>query len=159
MATDKRYCKTHTRCPLKMSFEVPDSLFPTQRFVRLRGISVVVTGHDGHGDGVWRVTVRPPSSAICRFLSDPDGHLGHPLDQQDAPPCVSGRVMTRESERDPDIVGITALHNISPLGDLNKSDEQRKWSIVVDRFSSSGKDATRIDDVQIDLLLAMRSIV
>jgi hypothetical protein len=125
--------------------EVPEERFRGQSHVRLRGVSIFV---EAEGNSVYHAAVRPPTQSISR-------HLGASslvsLPQGDLPLCRAGRVRSRDSARDPDVVGLAALYNASPIGE---------WEI---RISVPGRPASelkaQLSDVFLDLHLAVRSEV
>jgi hypothetical protein len=138
---------------VKLTFEVLEARFAAQRLVRLRGISACVV-ESTPGD-TWQMTVRAPVRSIGRFVSDADAAEPNKLDQSMVPPVRLGRVQTRQSQREPDVVGLTTLHNVSPLSDPEFKTAGR-WSVEVDRHSLNGTDAKSLIDVHIDLLLAVQ---
>lgn len=145
---------------LEITFDLPESLFPDQYHVRLRGITAFVVEKKRTPGDIWRMELRPPKYGYCRRLPElaPDGKSDIELDQHTVPTVTLGRVMSRESVRDPDIVGIAALHNISPIGaKKDHSIEERSWKLTVDTKSLLGTSLSNLKDIHIDLLLAMRA--
>lgn len=132
-------------------FDIPEQLFPDQRHVRLRGISAFVVGDSAKGN-IWTAAITPPRNSTCRHMPNSVFPLGHEvkLDQTKIPPCRLGRIETRDSTRPPDVVGISALHNVSPFG---------TWHISLSPVSSTGTPTKSLADVQIDLHLAIQSVV
>lgn len=124
-------------------FEVPEKIFSDQRHVRLRGINAFVVESEASA-GVWQLTVRAPLQGLCRHLSNDLFEL----DQTQVPPCPLGRVSNREHNRDADVVGISALHNASPIG---------IWKVAVNPYSTSGVSIEELRDIQIDLHLSVRA--
>jgi hypothetical protein len=133
--------------PITFGFDVSEALFPQQRHVRLRGVSAFVVGSDMKG--VWQLTATPPKTSYCRHLSTGRGREGAKitLNQQRVPPVRLGRVGLRESLQQPDITGVSALHNVSPFG---------RWSVSVSGRSTGRTSVKEIDDVQLDFHVAMR---
>jgi hypothetical protein len=85
-----------------------------------------------------------PAESYCVHL---DGRK-EVLDQKMVPPCFIGRVWEREAERDPDVGGIMTMHDCSPFG---------AWIIEIGAQSTSGKGLTTLDDVVLELHLAVRA--
>lgn len=125
------------------TFTVNEDLFPNQRHVRLRGVAAAVVS-DG-AKGLWQMEIRPPSQSFVRHLSG----TRVDMDQSRVPQCYLGRVVDRSSFRDAEITGINALHNVSPFG---------TWKLVMSHQSTHGEKSSSLDDVQIDLHLAVRTI-
>jgi hypothetical protein len=128
------------------NFEVPEDLFPDQRHVRLRGLGVsVVTDTVGPDlSSTWVATVRTPVTSSCVHR---DGKR-EPLNQSSVPPCRLGRVTSRYIPREMDVTGASALHNVSPFG---------TWNVALGRTSSTGLPLASIQDVVIDLHLAVHA--
>lgn len=122
---------------------IPDALFKDslmdQRHVRLRGIGAFVVG--GTSNDLWQVTVTPPKQSGCYFLNS---DTRQPLDQRQVPSCRLGRVQTRSSVRDPDVLGVSSLHNVSPLG---------AWSVKITPVSDAS--LASLEDLHLDLYIAM----
>jgi len=128
-------------------FEVPESLFPEQRHVRLRGISAVVVMKRVDEDdrqGVWLASISAPKESFCRHLS---GDMVN-LNQSQLPICRIGRISTREGTQEADITGAIALHNASPFG---------KWSIKLNSYSTTRVERHELRDLNLDLHLSVRS--
>jgi hypothetical protein len=126
-----------------------ENLFPNQAHVRLRGISAFVVFDQSSVDlqrdsSLWNVALRAPKNGTVRHL---DGTMVN-IDQSFVPPARLARVGLRNSFRDPDITGVAAMHNVSPIGD---------WQIAVGKRSIEGVNLDRIIDLQVDLHLAVRS--
>ena len=128
--------------------EVEDSFntdfFGGQRHVRLRGISAFI--ETNNSSDVFRLFVKIPSASICKHISENT----RVLDQTKVPPCYIARTANRSNVREPDIVGISALHNVSPFG---------VWELRLSKLTISGTPIEEIRDVQIDLHIAMRSLI
>jgi hypothetical protein len=127
--------------PLVLSDEDPSNLFPLQRHVRMRGLSGFVVGDTAAG--VWQMKVLvPPNSRILHRLGKQE-----PMDQTQVPPSHLGRVMVREVPHEPDIIGSTTLHNVSPFG---------VWEVSLKKKLKGGVSIDKLEDVVIDLHLAVR---
>jgi len=125
----------------KWELELSSSLFADQAHVRMRGISVYVETlllHD-----YFTLRFFPPRSSYVNHL---DGSRAD-LDQKDVPPIVVGRATHRNSPRDPDLVGIQALHNASPIG---------IWTVELLLPGLSRSKPCDLEDITFDLHLAMR---
>jgi hypothetical protein len=122
-------------------FEITEEFFPNQCHVRLRGISAFVHGADLKG--VWQVQAHSPKRSYFHHL---DGSKRQ-VDQSFIPPCFLGRVATRDDIRAPDIAGVTALRNVSPIG---------RWRVSFGSRSSEGVPLSTIENVTLDLQLAVR---
>jgi hypothetical protein len=128
---------------------VKETDFPNQVHIRLRGISAFVVFDQGTSDwerdsSIWNVSVRAPKSATVRRM---DGSLAT-VDQSYIPPARLARVALRSFVHDPDITGVAAMHNVSPLG---------AWDVAISTRSINGVSLDRVRDLQIDLHLAVRS--
>ena len=127
--------------------EIGPGTFATQTNVRLRGVSAVVVlkDEDDQRDrrSLWLVRLVAPREASMRLK---DGKT-ETINQKSIPPVQLGRVSHYESTRDPDVVGIAALHNVSPIG---------KWIVEIDKRSTSGSGLDRLKDLVINLHLAVR---
>lgn len=117
--------------------------------VRLRGLSASFIGSFAERrlcaeKKLWQVAIKVP----------PIGQINHitgnkvELDQSKIPPCRLARVTDRNSPRDPDIAGMSALFNVSPIG---------KWTIQVLGSVPKSSNFSEIHDIQLDLHLAFRS--
>jgi hypothetical protein len=121
---------------------VTKEMFPDQLHVRLRGISATVDEDDG--ESLWPVTVLAPRQGTFYHLS---GRVVR-VDQSNLPPCRLGRVSTRDTFKEPDIVGVSSLHNASPIGG---------WKVVVDARSAEGAERKKLRDIVLYLHLAVRA--
>ena len=121
-------------------FTVGPDAFRDQYHVRLRGLSASVVG--GTKDGYWRVTVAPPPVGLMKRLS---GDIR--INQSSLPICRLGRVGRVFGMYEPEITGINALHNASPIGE---------WDVAMGG-SGSGTDLEDVEDVTLELHLAVRS--
>jgi hypothetical protein len=124
----------------RWEFEVNESDLQNLAHVRLRGIGATAAGED---DVMWKLMIEAPKSASVRHL---DGNV-HTLDQSAIPACRLARVTERQSKLEPDVVGVSALHNASPFG---------KWVVTVLGAVPFQKTKS-IDDIVVDLHLAYRS--
>lgn len=116
--------------------------------VRAQGVSAYVTPKSDGGShtGFWKATIKPPSGGHYRYLNGNQ----EKIDQSHVPPVITARVRQRDTNRQPDIVGINVFNNISPIGD---------WIIELDECSHTGeKRIDAIDDVEIDIHVAMQQI-
>jgi hypothetical protein len=121
---------------VSFSFEIPQDRFADQVAVRLRGVYLYVVTSKPAG-GTWNVTFRPPLQGWCRFRDDQTG-TGHILDQSSKRVYVfGGRVMSRDSERDADLLGSTVLRNLSPLGAPTAGIQDCTWSLTLSTSSSA----------------------
>jgi hypothetical protein len=127
--------------------EVLESTFiPGHAHVRLRGVAVSVVYRTlaRTESGVWQTSVRVPESSHCTHASG----QRQDLDQRRIPPCRTSRVASRDSLRDPDIVGGAALHNTSPFG---------RWTVTMGNHSSAQVTRRQLADVFIDLHVVSQS--
>jgi hypothetical protein len=122
---------------------ISEDMFPNQRHIRLRGVGSAVRGTNIRG--LWQAVLRAPTQSFCRHLSEKK----ETLDQRFVPSCYLGRVADRTPVRDPDIAGINALYNASPLGE---------WNMVFHEKSTEGMEIDEVDDIQVELHIAMRSV-
>jgi len=110
--------------------------FLEHRHVRVTGISAFVRSKEL---GLWELRIIPPVESIIIHADD----NSYTLDQKSTPSVTLGRVTHRESRREPDIVGMSALHNIGPMGN---------WVIeVVGDESTSGEKMDKIDSIELDI--------
>lgn len=125
--------------------------FPQQVHIRLRGVSAFCVPDDdsplnpwqAKNDGLWQMDVTAPVSGRVTHLSGSTIQL----DQSLVPPCRLGRVGRRRPVHDTEINGIQALHNVSPVGE---------WTVRCSKFSTSGSKLDDLDDIVIELHLAVR---
>jgi hypothetical protein len=130
----------------QFSFTVLASALAYMRHVRLRGLSVLTVVKRGEEDpaSLFQATVVCPRTSTCVHLSGST----ETLDQQFVPPCRIGRVTYRGNIREPDVVGSTALYNVSPIG---------SWQLSINTKSSTGEKLDSLTDIQLDLHLAFRA--
>lgn len=123
-------------------WEVPvdETDFDGQRHVRLRGISLEIVA--AKADGFWRARVNPPHISYVRHMDDQKIEL----DQSFAATCRLGRISSPDAPREPQVVGIASLRNISPLG---------QWSVeLTTEHSTTGETREAIADVLLTLHVA-----
>jgi hypothetical protein len=87
----------------------------------------------------------PPAAAV-RHLAGPAGEL----DQKSVPACYLGRVADRDSLREPEIAGTGVAHNASPIG--------KQWKVTLAPKSTDGILTANLQDVQLFLHVAVRSL-
>jgi hypothetical protein len=93
----------------QISFSITEDFFPQQQYVRLRGISAYAVCKDT--SALFSVALQAPSDSFIRHQDGKQITL-----KQSAPLTRLGRVQSRSSVRDADIVGAATLNNISPFG-------------------------------------------
>ena len=93
----------------QITFPITEDMFPEQRHVRLRGLSVYAVSNEP--GALFSVALQAPQSSFIRHNDGAQVPLG-----QDAPLTRIGRVQSRNSVRDADIVGAVTLNNVSPFG-------------------------------------------
>ena len=141
--------------------------FPEQSFVRIRGVGAfVVEGKTEANDSLfennkqcdlWQMQLKGPEVALVRY----DKQTIKKVDQSNLPKCFLARVSERNKEQKPDVVGIRAYHNASPIGKHKKTDPnlpEGNWIIQISSRSLMGRDREVISDIHIDFHLAVRSI-
>jgi hypothetical protein len=128
------------------SLNIAEELFGGDLFVRLRGVSAFVEcdrSYEEEHRGLWTVTMVPPETSYCVH----EGKQRVELEQIPTPLSRAARATTRDSARDPDTVGVMALRNLSPFG---------SWKVKVGSQSTTGTKLSKIEDVVIDLQLAVQ---
>jgi len=125
------------------SFRFPKEALPTARHVRVRGLSAVVVDHLKLRDRLWQVELGVPARAEVVHL---DGTVVT-VDQSSVPPLMLGRVGERDAARDPDVAGLSSLHNASPFGE---------WQVRILDSVPRQHRTTKINDIQVDLHLSLR---
>jgi hypothetical protein len=125
-------------------FDLPAELFFGSRHVRLTGIATYVESSDSRG--LWQARVQVPATAECWHLGAAEPQQ---LKQDQIPEIIVGRARSREAVRQPDIMGRSALHNVSPIG--------HGWKLALSPKSTTGFLTSNIEDVVIDLFLTIRS--
>jgi hypothetical protein len=131
--------------------KIDKALFPDQYYVRLRGISLYTVLSD-RSAGVWTSNILPPLTSYCEQFGGAAGSapVRIELDQKNARPAMAGRVSVREDVRTPDVIGAATFYNLSPFGD---------WRIKMYNTSSQGVNVRKVDDIVLELHLAMRMAV
>jgi hypothetical protein len=144
----KPLCKDwgHARATGVFEFTIPEDRFRYMKHVRLRGITVctVYPQKDDDGAGTFEALVTAPRVSACVHLSGKNAKL----DQNSVPPCRSARVAPRSRLKEPDVVGASALYNVSPIGD---------WKMILSTRSTTGLSLNAVQDVHLDLHLAFRA--
>lgn len=125
-------------------FEVPESLFEHQCHVRLRGISAAVLTKENGPNEIWRAILTAPVKSLTQHLSG----FTVQLNQANLPPCRLGRIFPRASFQLPDTSGAYSWHNASPIG---------KWDLSLRPCSPRLADLKNVEDVHLDLYLAIRA--
>jgi hypothetical protein len=123
-------------------FTIPVDAIPNAAHVRLRGLSAYVMGCHAEKH-VWQALATPPTLAQLRHLRA----KRPPMKQPKVPVCRFGRVTVREAIRDPDIVGVSALHNASPFG---------IWNFKLTGCVPHHRGLCKLEDVILDLHVAFR---
>lgn len=156
------------RAAAQWTFDLPAETFAGQANVRLRGLSVSVIGpipepqpapagqkppapvaqkaEAQKAQGFWSAHVTPPATGTMLTVSG----IARELDQKSLPTCHLGRVADRDSTREPEIAGDRVLYNASPIG--------KQWKLVLSPKSTDGMETSELQDVQIALHLAVRSL-
>lgn len=134
------------------TFGLPDSLFPKQYYVRLRGLNAFVSPKQ-NGDvdaGVWNISILPPSASYCSHVPV-NGAAPHQesLVQDYVSPALCGRIGIRQSHRAPDLIGGSTFYNLSPFG---------QWTVTLSQMSTEGSKTSALNDVLLDLYLAARTV-
>lgn len=136
----------------KWDFYLPPGFFGKElAHIRLRGISVVtvprrdVERKCGAIPRLYRFVVTPPSTGSSQHRS---GTVVN-IDQSLLFPILLARVSTRDDRREPDVLGVSAVHNACPCGE---------WEITLaGGLPSHGLHAdllVDLADIQIDLHFA-----
>jgi hypothetical protein len=127
----------------QFGFDLVPADFPSMRYVRMRGLSAAVRDNSDP-TRLWQLNVRLPSQGT----SIQDGGAAVPLNQTMVPPCLLYRVTDRESRREPDVFGASALHNASPIG---------RWDVAVLSGIPSPPALAPIEDIELDLHIAFQA--
>lgn len=122
-------------------FDLSNEFLNRLKNVRLRGISAFYSTDKEKFNRIIQLEVKAPSEAVVRVTDSSNGLI----DQSHLPPVILGRVASRNFTREPDLIGVTSLHNASPIG---------KWEIRV--LGPQQLELDKIEDLQIDLHLAYR---
>jgi hypothetical protein len=152
------------RAASQWTFEVPEDLFKGQSHVRVRGLGLAVAGEPEPAEpppqksknappppppakplGYWSASLSVPPSATVRYASGTTGQVN----QASLPECYLGRVADRDAAREPEIGGMNALHNASPIGP--------KWKLTLSSKSTDGTPTANLHDVLLYLHVAVRS--
>jgi len=149
--------KTHNKNTIEFHVELTEDHFPEQECIRLRGVSATVVESNKKVNGLCKISITPPKAGGIQHPNTQKQELT-PLDQSNVPTCNLGRVSTRHSVREPDVVGLVTLHNVSPIGDpKNQKALERSWFIALQRKTTANEDVMDfVVDVQIDFSLAVR---
>ncbi|MDR4503562.1 MAG: hypothetical protein MRK01_02070 [Candidatus Scalindua sp.] len=129
-------------------FEIPESSFPDQKHVRLRGISAYISG--SRAGGVWMTRVDLPKRS---FSYHKQGRVVD-LDQSSIPSIRIGRISNRSRTYRPESAGTSLIFNASPFG---------KWKVFLNERSTaanildSDEEIELVDDFVIDLEVAVKS--
>ncbi len=157
------------RAASSWTFDLPEETFAGQSKVRLRGMSVSVTGPLSEpqqlpkgaspkvaapapksetlkAEGFWSARVTPPATGTMRSTT------GAPreLDQKSLPSCFLGCV-TDSGSLPQEIAGAEVLYNASPIG--------KQWKLTLSPKSTDGMETAKLQDVQIMLHLAVHAMV
>ena len=120
---------------------IPESLFPEQRYVRLRGINLFAEMKRGHA--LWNCSLIAPRAGAIRLIDN----TVNKLDQKHLPKFFFGRVTARESVRIPEDGNVAAVHNASPIGE---------WGLQVNAVPGQGVSFDDLQDIQIDFSVAVQ---
>jgi hypothetical protein len=128
----------------RWSFSLRRSDFERYAHVRLRGALVTVNGGSIDPATLFRIGVLPPEEGDILHLSGswntvPRGNL---------PWCETARATVRDARRNPDAIGVVAMHNASPIGD---------WRVTVGRSMLMNQVMDGIEDIVIDLHVSYRT--
>lgn len=127
----------------EIKFDLIENHFPGMCNIRLRGLSLHSKEHRDSENRLWKIIITPPKeSRILHFLTGKSAELS----QAFVEPCFFGRVFERHLNKAPDIIGITSLYNVSPLG---------KWKINV-LGAIPSQNSEKLEDIIIDFQLAFR---
>lgn len=122
--------------------DISEDLFVNLKHVRLRGLSAFVLGSEAEKK-LWQLNVSVPSTAQANHISGDRVSLN----QLGIPPCRLARVTSRNARREPDVFGMSALFNVSPIGE---------WSVQVINSVPSSTDFSNINDIHLDLHFVFR---
>jgi hypothetical protein len=150
------------RASSQWTFEVPESLFDGQAYVRLRGLGLAVAGEPeetaaqkskgaqkadampSKPQGLWSANISLPASAKVRQIKGATSDI----DQKLLPRCYFGRVASRDSSGEPEVAGSNVLHNASPIG--------KAWKLSLSAKSTDGWPTANLEDVILYLHLTVR---
>jgi hypothetical protein len=125
-------------------FDLPSTAFDAkERHVRIRGVTAWAENDKGK---VWQVILKPPANTQVYYESGAKS----PIFEQDAPSCRVSKVVSRGKVVIPEVSGLTALYNASPIG---------TWTIDA-RLATSPQEIPRTlpDDIELDLYLSVLTI-
>jgi hypothetical protein len=130
----------------RWTFDLRRSHFAGQAHIRLRGATISVRGNNLDSETLFRVGVLPPEEGDILHLSGvwrtvPKGNL---------PWSETGRATIRDAQRNPDTVGVMAMHNASPIG---------SWEVTVGKSLLPEATMKNLEDIVIDLQIAYRAAV
>lgn len=125
-------------------FELPLGAFAAdERHIRVRGVTAWADNDRGK---IWQVILTPPATTKVQYES---GRISDSF-QQASPACRVGRVVSRGKVVVPEISGLTALYNTSPVG---------TWTADLrDAISPQEVPKTLPDDIQIDIYLSVLTV-
>ena len=138
-------------------FNLPTDFFSDMAHIRLRGLSIVVVpridleqySNVASSSKLYKFTVTPPPRGESLHLSGESNIVDHSL----VPPCLLSRVQSRDSRREPDIVGVSSLHNVCPVG---------TWKVQllggIPSRNQCLEPFAELDDIHVDLHLTYRRI-
>jgi len=150
------------RSSSQWTFDLPEELFQGQAHVRMRGLGLAVAGPTEATEpapqkskgaqktevvppklqGYWSASLSLPARAAVRYLSGGSGEL----DQKSLPVAYLGRVGDLDSSHEPEVVGINAAHNASPIG--------KQWKLTLSPKSTAGSQTASLQDVLLYLHVA-----
>ena len=131
-----------------VEFRINATDFPDQRLVRLRGLSASI---GSKSSALGKVVVRIPRRAASWDVSvNPSDDEATAIDQSQAPPIRQSRVRAFHDNRAEDVVGASAVLNLSPISDPRFGGEA-DWRITLE--PTDVPDG--IDDLWISLYLAV----
>jgi hypothetical protein len=104
---------------------LPSVMLRDRRYARIRGITAYFDGAFEDNE-TFQIKVQPPSDSSVRWAT---GSLQKLPAQKDIPSVWLGRVASRNSTRQPEVVGAVTLLNASPIG---------RWQVSVAPRSAEG---------------------
>lgn len=120
-------------------FTVPQTIFDRQCFVRLRGLAGWAFG--SNQNLLWTLNLQLPTNAATWLYEGGKVSTG----PQDPIRCRISRVTARSDRAFPDVVGLVACYNATPIGD---------WTVSVSNaLDTNSTDVP--DDIQLDLYLSV----
>lgn len=134
----------------QITFTIDEKIFPDQRHVRLRGLNVYAVSSDP--SALFSVALLAPQSSFVRHN---DG-TQVPVTQSAALTRI-GRVQTRESIRDADIVGAVTLNNVSPFGEWKLGVTDGYPSLPNETAQNYGRGmAKNLEDIVVDFHVSVQ---